>query len=450
MPDILVVDDEYPIRESIDMFLSEKGYRVHTAASFKEAMTLFDSRSFAVVILDIRLPDGNGLDALSRMHVKEPLSKIIMVTAFQDMETTIEAMKRGAYDYLHKPLDADELEKTVADAANSYSEDWKIADDDEGPPVLKDTEIIGKSAVMKNIFKMIGILCQNRATGLIMGETGTGKELVARRIHLSGPDSRKPFVVFDCSAVVDTLLESELFGHERGAFTGAVDSRSGKIEQAQDGTLFLDEIGELPLNLQGKLLGFLERQEYSRVGGKKILHSRCRIIAATNKNLEQMVKEKKFRDDLFFRLKVVAMTLPPLRKRRGDIPELVNFFLKKSRFQLGLKPLTLQDGCMGVLKHYHWSGNVRELENLIVSASIQSRGSVILLDTIKALFTKKNVPGSHRPYIDLSLAEVEKHHVSKVLSSVDWNRTRAADILKISLPTLRKKIKKYHLSPEKK
>ncbi|WP_300456909.1 sigma-54 dependent transcriptional regulator [Desulfobacula sp.] len=446
MVNLLVVDDEHPIRESIDMFMSEKGHRVYTASTVEESVTVFKKLSPEVVILDIRLPDGSGLDALSRMHAFYPLSKIIMITAFQDMETTIEAMKRGAYDYIHKPLDADELEKTVADAIVSFYEDAKPAAKGPDKDTYHESEIVGKSRVMKDVYKMIGMLCQNRATALITGETGTGKELVARRIHLSSAYSQKPFVTFDCSAVVDTLLESELFGHEKGAFTGAVDARPGKIELAGEGTLFLDELGELPLNLQGKLLGFLERKQYMRVGGKIPLKSRCRIIAATNKDLAEMVREKRFRTDLYYRLRVVTVALPPLRQRLSDIRALVAHFVQKSTHQLGIQQMTLQDGCIERLKRHPWTGNVRELENIIVSASIQSRGSVILLDVIENLLSQH--PVSLEDVSDSqSLSQVENQHIFNTLESVKWNKTRAAQILKISLPTLRKKIQKYHLTP---
>jgi two-component system, NtrC family, response regulator AtoC len=446
MAKLLVVDDEHTIRESIRMFMSEKGHEIHTASTIKTAMAAFKELAPEVTILDIRLPDGNGLDALKRMYDVHPLSKIIMITAFQDMETTIEAMKRGAYDYIHKPLDADELEKTVDDAVASYQEDAKMAGNDQKKVDYNESEIVGKSRAMKEIFKMIGMLCQNRATALITGETGTGKELVARRLHLSSPYHQKPFVTFDCSAIVETLLESELFGHERGAFTGAVDSRPGKIELAGDGTLFLDEVGELPLNLQGKLLGFLERKQYMRVGGKTLLKSRCRIIAATNKDLAKMVIKKTFRDDLYYRLKVVVITLPSLGQRLSDIDILVTHFIRKTADSLGIKPMTLQNGCIERLKRHPWTGNVRELENIIVSASVGSRGSVILLDAIEELLAHHPSVMEER-YNPEALSQVEKRHILKTLVSVQWHKTRAAKILEISLPTLRKKIKKYQLTP---
>ncbi len=444
--DILVVDDEPTIRESIAMFLSEKGYRVHTAGSIQYAMEAFERLKPEAVILDIRLPDGNGLDALARMRSLHEPSKVVMITAFQDMETTIEAMKRGAYDYIHKPPDADELEKTIRDAVESFHEEASRSREPGGSKPPDESRIVGRSRSMKDIFKMIGMLCQNRATALITGETGTGKELVARWIHMSGPFSRKPFVTFDCSAIVDTLLESELFGHTRGAFTGAVQSRPGKIELAQDGTLFLDEIGELPLNLQGKLLGFLERKQYMRVGGETLMRSGCRIIAATNRDLAAMVREKKFRADLYFRLKVVTLTLPPLRQRLSDINDLAAHFIRKAADELGLSPMALQDGCVGRLKRHPWNGNVRELENVIVAAAIRTRGNVIRLKTIETLLSLSS-KDSESPACGQSLSQVEARHIFNTLESVHWNRARAADMLQISLPTLRKKIREYHLTP---
>jgi two-component system response regulator AtoC len=445
--DLLIVDDEPTILESISMFMAEKGHTVHTAATVKQALVLFEKTNPQVVILDIRLADGSGLDALKQMKAVNPLAKIIMITAFQDMETTIEAMKLGAYDYIHKPLDAVELDNTVAQAIESLEVDRKHAEFSDGPAGFDRGVIVGSSRAMKDVFKMIGMLCQNRATALITGETGTGKELVSRRIHLSSPDKDKPFITFDCSAVVSTLLESELFGHEKGAFTGAVTQRPGKIELAEDGTLFLDEVGELPLNLQAKLLGFLERKEYMRVGGSRNLTSRCRIIAATNQDLAQMVREKTFRADLYYRLKVVTITLPPLRDRLSDIPLLVDHFIRKCAHDLGVKPMQLQDGCIDRLENHAWTGNVRELENVIISAAIRSRGNVILVETLDALLSG-TAPKISRYPASQSLAQVEKRHIEAVLDSVQWNRTRASRILKISLPTLRKKIRKYHLSPE--
>ncbi|MFU8768592.1 MAG: sigma-54-dependent transcriptional regulator, partial [Desulfotignum sp.] len=425
MADLLIVDDESTILESISMFMSEKGHTVHTAATVKQAVVLFEKVNPQVVILDIRLTDGSGLDALRQMKAVNPLAKIIMITAFQDMETTIEAMKLGAYDYIHKPLDALELDNTVKQAIESLEVDRKHAEFSDGPAGFDRGVIVGSSRAMKDVFKMIGMLCQNRATALITGETGTGKELVSRRIHLSSPDCDKPFVTFDCSAVVSTLLESELFGHEKGAFTGAVICRPGKIELAGDGTLFLDEVGELPMNLQAKLLGFLERKEYIRVGGTRNLVSRCRIIAATNQDLAQMVKEKTFRADLYYRLKVVTISLPALKDRLSDIPLLVDHFVRKCAHDLGVKPMQLQNGCIERLESHTWAGNVRELENVIISAAIRSRGNVILVETLDALLTG-TAPRVSRYPASQSLAQVEKRHIEAVLKPIWTDKTMLA------------------------
>jgi len=307
MANILIVDDEYSILESLEMFLTEKGHDVCKAATGKEGLELFSRNRPDIVILDIRLPDHNGLDILKQMQEKDHHAKVIMITAFQDMETAIRAMKRGAYDYIRKPLDADEVEKAVDQALQVLAAERDIPPAGEKVQTPPSSEaIIGKSAQMLHIFKMIGLVCQNRAPVLIQGETGTGKELIARVIHRNSPYHEEPFVTLDCSAVVETLIESELFGYEKGAFTGAAHTSKGKIEVAGTGTLFLDEVGELPLILQGKFLGFLQRREYMRVGGQLVLQSRCRIIAATNRDLSEMARQGRFKEDLYYRLKVVT------------------------------------------------------------------------------------------------------------------------------------------------
>lgn len=447
MANILVVDDEPSILETLEMFLGEKGHSVLTAPTGEKGFDLFCRHEPEVVILDIRLPDQNGLDVLRKIQKDSLNTKVIMITAFQDMETTIEAMKRGAYDYVHKPLDADEVEKSINRALRilEVDRDTPIADEIQAP--LNNEIIIGKSGSMLGIFKMIGLLCQNRATVLIEGETGTGKELIARVIHHNCAFYKEPFVTLDCSAVVETLMESELFGHERGAFTGAEHVKKGKIELAGKGTLFLDEVGELPLSLQGKFLGFLQRREYTRVGGHEILKSQCRIIAATNRELDAMVKKGQFKDDLYYRLKVVTIHVPPLKERGADIPDLVNHFLQKINLELGTKVSKLQQGVMERLMAHPWTGNVRELENTLVEAVVRARGKVILLEEIeKALNTKET--GSETDPTPHSLPDIEKEHILNTLEQVDWNRTRAAGILGISLPTLRKKIRKFSLNPD--
>jgi len=444
MPKILVVDDECSIRETLAMFFCEKGHDVYEAATGQEGIALFYRFRPEVVILDIRLPDRNGLDILSQMQKSESSSKIIMITAFQDMDTTIQAMKLGAYDYIHKPLDADEMEKAVNRALQILEMDREAPILNEGKKSFDADVIIGKSDAMRDIFKMIGLLCKNRATVLIQGETGTGKELIARAIHNNSPYAGEPFITLDCSAVVETLLESELFGHEKGAFTGAISTKRGKIEQAGRGTLFLDEVGELPLSLQGKFLGFMQRQEYMRVGGDQILESRCRVITATNRDLNELVRQGRFKEDLYFRLKVVTINVPSLRERRSDISLLVEHFLSKINLELGTEVSKLQPGVLRFLSLQPWKGNVRELENVLVEAVVRARGKVILLEEIEKILDKFH-PLSMTSLSAFSLPIMEREHIQKTLDHVGWNRTKAAQLLGISLPTLRSKIRKYRV-----
>ena len=446
MAHILIVDDECSILESLEMFLVEKGHVVSKASTGQAGIDLFYQENPDIVVLDIRLPDLNGLDMLSRFQSKGCTAKVIMMTAFHDMETTIQAMKRGAYDYIHKPLDVDEVEKSITRALH-------VLEIDRETPVLKKAKrplnrdaIIGKSEKMRDIFKMIGLLCQNRATVLIQGETGTGKELVARVIHWNSVFCDEPFVTLDCAAVVETLLESELFGHEVGAFTGATRRKAGKIELAGSGTLFLDEVGELPLGLQGKFLGFIQRREYMRVGGQHPLLSRCRIVAATNRDLADLVRQGKFREDLFFRLRVVTVQVPSLRERLSDIPDLVNYFLHKINMELGTGVNKLQSGVIDRLMAHQWKGNVRDLENVLVEAVVRARGKVLILEEIERILSMNGAPPACA-LSAFSLNGMEREHIQNTLGQLGWNRTRAAQVLGISLPTLRSKIRKYGIAP---
>lgn len=444
MPQILVIDDEQSILETLQMFLEEKGLEVFTADTGQKGLQIFDAQHPQVVILDIRLPDSNGLDILEIMMEKNFPSKIIMITAFQDMETTIQAMKRGAFDYIHKPLDINQVEQAVDRAANI------IKIDEETPCVECSIDpsnplvIIGQSEKMRHVFKMMGLVCTSRVNVLLQGDTGTGKELTARVIHSNCGFKDEPFIVFDCSAIVDTLLESELFGHEKGAFTGADQTTRGKIELAGNGTLFLDEIAQLPLNIQGKLLGFLQRREYTRVGGTKVLHSNCRIVAACNKDLGRMVTQGRFKEDLYYRLKVFTIQLPPLQDRLSDIPLLVNHFLNKINLELGTQVTKIQDGVMDLLSRHTWKGNVRELENTIVQALVGCRGNVLLRDDIEKIITRHPSEPS-QGLESYSLAHMEKNHIASTLDRLGWNKSRAAKLLGITLPTLRSKIRKYKI-----
>jgi len=449
MAKILIIDDEPFILESLEMFLAEKGHDIFKAADGTRGLSLFERHRPAVVILDIRLPDISGFEVLETLNRKTPAPKIIMITAYHDMETAIRSMKQGAFDYIYKPLDADQVESTVERALQVVSVEAEAA---SGPGLFSDEPplegvIIGNSRPMLDIFKTIGALCRNRATALIEGETGTGKELVARVIHQNSPFCEEPFMTMDCAATVETLIESELFGHEKGAFTGATQCKKGRIELAGGGTLFLDEIGELPMNLQGKFLGFLERLEYMRVGGQVPMQSRCRIIAATNRNLADMTQRGLFRKDLYYRLKVVTISVPPLRERRGDIPGLAHHFLKKANVELKTGVISFQPGIEERLMSYSWPGNVRELENVILAAAVRARGNVILNEDIDRILSAEQRSGEGGKPAPSSLSHLERDHILDILKQVGWVRTKAAQILGISLPTLRTKMRKYGIEP---
>ena len=375
MAEILIIDDEQSVSQALEIFLTRKGHRTHAASSGAKGLTLFSQHCPDIIILDIRLPDRDGLEILQTIRQANCLTKVIMITAFQDMETTIQAMKDGAFDYIHKPLDIKKIERTINQALEVLKIERNVS---QNHPLQEPEElniIVGKSEKIGDMFKKIGMLCQNRIPVLIQGETGSGKELVARVIHANSPYKDEPFVIVDCSAIVETLLESELFGYEKGAFTGAHRTSEGKIEAAGYGTLFLDEIGELPLSLQGKFLGFLQRQEYMRIGGHHMLQAQCRIMAATNRNLAEMVQQAAFKKDLYYRLKVATLTVPPLRERLSDLPLLVEHFLQKIHLKFGTKSLTLQNGVLERLLEHPWTGNVRELENTLARSNSQGKRS---------------------------------------------------------------------------
>lgn len=443
---ILLIDDEVSILETLEMFFVEKGNLVFKAETGEQGFDLFCEHMPDIVIIDIHLPDGNGLQILDRIQSQGHLTKVIMITAYHDMETTIQAMKFGAFDYIHKPLDVDLVEDVFQRAAHILEAEREKSPPSPQPKDFNPNLIIGKSDQMRKIFKTIGLACQKPTTVLIEGETGTGKEVVARVIHQNSIYKNEPFVTLDCSSVVPSLIESELFGHTEGAFTGACRTQKGKIELAGNGTLFLDELGELPYELQGKLLGFLQRHEYMRLGGQETMQSHCRVIAATNRDLFSMVNKQEFRQDLFYRLRVVIIQLPPLRDRLSDIGDLVNHFLQKINLNFNTEVTHVQNGVIERLKAHQWPGNVRELENVLVEAVVQTRGSVLLLDDIDRIL---------HHYLQTSVSEngirsldsMEKEHIKRTLDALSWKRAKAAECLKISLPTLRSKIIKYNLKP---
>jgi len=444
---ILIIDDEVSLLESLYMFLSEKGYDVKTAVCASEGMEKAERLRPDAIILDIRLPDGDGLDLLAELKKRAPETGVIMITAFHDMDTTVTAIKRGATEYITKPIDVDELERSVLRAMKVTSVMKERKTSPETGVSYQKGKIVGTGKDMKEVFKTIGALSENGVTVLIEGETGTGKELIAKAIHCNSPYKEHPFLVINCSAIVSTLLESELFGHEKGSFTGAFQRKKGKFELAGEGTIFLDEVGEIPMEVQSKLLRFLQEKEFERVGGEKALYSNARVIAATNRNLWQMVRQDSFREDLYYRLSVATIKVPPLRARKGDIPLLVTHLLRKINSELHRNIKAVEEKVIRRLLDYDWPGNVRELENVLTRAAIDTHGDVIFEEFVAPLLAKTKEPAEPSRANDLarSLAAVERQHIIQVLNDTGGHLGKACEILGISRPTLRQKLKEYSI-----
>ena len=442
MKSVLVIDDDPLIRKTLSSYLSKKGFEALAAEDGEEGIQKYEEHIPDLVILDIRLPDVDGLEVLGRIREKNSKASIIIMTAYDDMKTTIEAIKLGAFEYLVKPLDYVELDLTIDKAFQIRSLEDKVSYLlEEKQKEYTIDNIIGRSVKMREVFKLIGSVANTRTNILLQGESGTGKELVAKAIHYNSPNRGEPFIVINCSAITDTLLESELFGHVKGAFTDAVCETKGKFEIAGKGTLFLDEIGDISANLQSKLLRVIETRDFMKVGGEKILKTEARIIAATNQDLKKLIEKGKLREDLYYRLKVVEITLPPLRARKEDIPELVAYLLEKINRDLRKNVRKVPPEVVKTMMNLPWAGNVRELENALIRGVILAKGDVILDENLaleigeKKLYPKQLVP----------LKEVEKDYIQHVLKATKGNKTRTSQILQITRPTLDKKIKEYKL-----
>jgi two-component system, NtrC family, response regulator AtoC len=458
MPKILVIDDDVSISETLDLYLTEEGYDVVTANTGTEGLNKFIKNSPDVVILDIRLPDIDGFTVLEDLREENENVKVIMITAHHDMDSTIKAMKGGAFDYIHKPINVDELDIAIGKAVKTFEMEKKIDGLLMEPSrQFKVGDIIGSGKEMREIFKTIGVVSQSRTTVLIEGESGTGKELIAKVIHHNtAPD--EPYIAINCSAIVETLLESELFGHEKGSFTGAISRKQGKFELARYGTVFLDEISEMSLNLQAKLLRVLQEMEFERVGGKDRVRVNARIIAATNKDLKTMVKENKFRDDLYYRLNIVSIRIPPLRERREDIGPLVDYLLTKINKDLHKRVIGVSDEMMDVFMKYNWPGNIRELENLLVRALVVAKGQVLVHSDFPELIAerlKNEGQADKASEIEtsgklLTLDEVEERYIRDILKkNSTLNKGEVCDILGISRPTFERKLEKYGITFER-
>ncbi len=459
MSKVLVIDDDSSICETLKLYLTEEGYEVHTALTGTDGLNRVVEVSPDVVILDIRLPDISGFTVLEDLKRDDENTKVIMITAHHDMDTAIKAMKEGAFDYIHKPIDVDELDIAIRKALTTLEMERKINGLLMEPSRdFKVGDIIGTGSAMREIFKTIGIVSQSKTTVLIQGESGTGKELIAKVIHNS-TSSSEPYIAINCSAIVDTLLESELFGHEKGSFTGAISKKLGKFELARYGTVFLDEISEMSINLQAKLLRVLQEMEFERVGGKDRVKVNARIIAATNKDLRKLVKEGKFRDDLYYRLNIVSMNIPPLRERGEDIKPLIDYLLRKINRDLHKNVVGVSSEMMDIFMQYSWPGNIRELENLLVRAVVITKGQILGKSDFPDLLEDFPEGESHSGTISegnekdedfeiCTIDEIEKKHIRQVIRKTGKNKGEICEILGISRPTLERKLDKYGIEFE--
>ena len=440
-PKILLIDDEESILKVIPAILKNEGFNVITAKSKKEAVQKLKNINFDIVLSDFRLPDGTGTEILEEFRKDNLITPFIVITAYGSINGAVEAMQKGANHYISKPIDSSQLVEML----NFFLQKASFTD-----KIQEFEGIIGKSPKMKELFKEISIVSKSNSSVLIEGESGTGKELVAKAIHKLSNRKDKPFIPINCSAIPFELFENELFGHEKGAYTGAITTTKGKIELAGEGTLFLDEIGEMPQLIQAKLLRVLQEKEFFRIGGSEVVKMKCRIISATNKNLEEMVEEGTFREDLFYRINVVHLKIPPLRERKEDIPLLVNQFLKKYSKENNKEITDIDKQVLDVFMEYNWPGNVRELENAIERAVVMCPIDKIKIEHIpKRIISKAN--SSQKEQIlqtdTYNLSEIERKIILSALEEENWNQTKTAQKLGISRKQLRTKMKNLGLLP---
>lgn len=438
---ILIVDDELIVRESLTKWFQQDGYRVEAAEHANAALKLMEKGPWDVVILDIKMPGMSGLDLLKRLREIDKSAQVIMATAFASVESAVQALKDGAFDYVTKPIDPDHLSHLVSNAIQQKNlEDENVHLRQHINELTGANEIVGESPQIKRVIDLSLTVAQTDTTVMIRGESGTGKELIARTIHANSERRYFPIITVNCGAVAETLLESELFGHERGAFTGAQYRRKGKFEMADGGTIFLDEIGNVSPKMQVELLRVIETKQFARVGGNEQISSDFRVICATNRNLEAAIKEGSFREDLYYRLNVFSISIPPLRERRMDIPLMAQFFVKKYSRIMNRPVTDISADAMDLLVRYDWPGNIRELENVIERAMVLTEPPSIRPNDLPF----QNVVKHDTPKDD-TLSAVERQHVEVILNSSHWNITRAAEVLDIDRVTLYNKIAKYGL-----
>ncbi len=451
---ILVVDDEPGMREFLEIMLQKDNYIVETASDGSEAINKIESDLFDLAVVDVQMPVMNGIEVLKRVNEKSPETTVIMITAFASHETAIEAMKLGAYDYITKPFKIDEIKLVIKKALD------KKRLERENSRLRKELEtkygfgnIIGRSSSIVKVFELIKRVSELKVNVLITGESGTGKELVARAIHYSGTRHEGPFVPVNCGAIPETLMESELFGYRRGAFTGAIRDKKGLFEEASNGTIFLDEIADLPLHLQVKLLRVIEEKSIRPLGSSEPIPVDVRVIAATNKKLEEEVSKGRFREDLFYRLNVIKIVLPPLRERKEDISPLAIHFIGKYSREMGKDIRGISPKALEILESYHYPGNVRELENIIARCVALETLNVIRQETLPQLVSGKDYVDLETSFsstasLDTLLGNVEKKMIEKALRSTGGNKTEAAKLLGITLRSLRYRLAKHGLYEE--
>jgi DNA-binding NtrC family response regulator len=440
---ILIVDDEPVVRESLDQWFLAEGYQTLAVPGGREALTALRSRSFDLALIDIKMPGMDGMELQAKLHEADPEMTVIIMTGYASVDTAVKALKNGAYDYLTKPIDPDELSHLVGKALEHSQARREVARLRESlQEVFPHIELIGKSPAMKRVIEMVEMVAPTDSTVLITGESGTGKEVVARAIHAASPRRHMPMVVIHCGALTETLLESELFGHERGAFTGAQYRKKGKFEAGDGGTVFLDEIGDISLRSQTDLLRVLQDKEIIRVGSTQSIKVDFRCIAATNKNLEELVKAGSFRPDLYYRLHVVTIEMPPLRDRREDIPLLAQHFIQKycAATNRANIPRLLPEA-MDLILGYDWPGNVRELENAVERALVMNRNSGITPQDFSFQLTRAASASAG----GRTLEEVERAHIERIWDECEGNHSRCARILGIDRTTLYNKLKRYGL-----
>jgi len=458
MSDILVVDDELSMREFLKILLEKEGYSVNTAPDASTALGILEQETCKLIISDVKMPGISGLTLLEKIKAINNNIPVIMITAYASPENAVRAMKDGAFDYITKPFKVDEIIDNVRKAISTSSPATpsSVAEDAESF-----ADIIGKSPEMRKIYDLIAKIAPTPANVMIYGESGTGKELVAKAIHKHSKVADKPFVPITCSAIPESLLESELFGHVKGAFTGAITNKIGLFEAANNGSVFLDEIGELTPLIQTKLLRVLQERELKKVGGTETIKVNVRIIAATNKNLEEEVMAGRFREDLFYRLAVVPLRVPPLRERKGDVPLLVNHFLHQFSTSLGKEIHEISSYALKVLMEYDFPGNVRELENIIERGVALENSNIILPESLTLSLHQKKRPDKllnplfqavadenelFEQGLDAIVGRLEKNLIEYCLNKADHSKMRAAELLKVSFRSLRYKIQKYGIS----